>query len=103
MRKEDPGEKFPWRKLSKFKLGMWYKNIRQYKNKYKNEKFNKTFFFKNLHKIGYRYFEIYRRKKSDRLVVKIFQQKYLPNIVTGSIDKKTHKISNFLANYRKSS
>ena len=64
--------------------------------------FLQNLFFKNLHKIGYRYFEIYRRKKSDRLVVKIFQQRYLPNKVTGSIDKKTYKISNFLANHRKS-
>ena len=102
MRKEDPGEKFPWKKLSKFKLGSWYKNIQKYKNKHKYEKLNKNLFFKNLHKIGYRYFEIYRRKKSDRLVVKIFQQRYLPNKVTGSIDKKTYKISNFLANHRKS-
>ena len=102
LRKEDPGEKFPWKKLSKFKLGSWYKNIQKYTNKHKYKKLNKNLFFKNLHKIGYRYFEVYRRKKSDRLVVKIFQQRYLPNKVTGSIDKKTYKISNFLANHRKS-
>ena len=97
LRKVDPGEKFPWRKLSKFKLGVWYKNIQ----KYKDDELSKNFFFKNLHKIGYRYFEIYRRKKTDRLAVKIFQQRYLPNKVTGSIDKKTLKISKFLADYNK--
>ncbi len=102
LRKKDPGEKFPWKKLSKFKLGVWYKNIENCSDKIKNKAYNKTSFFKNLHKIGYRYFQIYKRKKSDRLVVRVFQQRYLPRKVTGSIDKKTHNISNFLANYRKS-
>ena len=75
LRKEDPGEKFPWKKLSKFKLGVWYENIKKNSDKRKNGKLNKTFFFKNLHEIGYRYFQIYKRKKSDRLVIRIFQQK----------------------------
>ena len=100
LRKKDPGEKFPWKKLSKFKLGLWYKNIENYSNINKKNIHNKTSFFKNLHKIGYRYFQIYKRKKTDRLVVTVFQQRYLPKKVTGTIDKKTHNISNFLANYR---
>ena len=25
LRKMDPGEKFPWKKLSKFNFGIWYK------------------------------------------------------------------------------
>ena len=102
LRKKDPGEKFPWKKLSKFKLGVWYKNIENYPDRNKNEGHNKISFFKNLHKIGYRYFQIYKRKKTDRLVIRVFQQKYLPKKVTGSIDKKTLNICNFLANFRKS-
>ena len=29
LRKTDPGEKFPWKKLSKFRLGKWYENSKQ--------------------------------------------------------------------------
>ena len=29
LRKLDPGEKFPWEKLSKYNLGVWYKDIKK--------------------------------------------------------------------------
>ena len=95
-RKIDPGEKFPWKKLSKFDLGTWYieNNLKiKLRDKNKNE-FN---FFKNLYKIGYRYFYLRKRAKKDKLVVKAFQQRYRPSKVNGEIDQKTLKISHFLA------
>jgi N-acetylmuramoyl-L-alanine amidase len=99
LRKLDPGEKFPWKKLSKFKLGRWYRDD---KKKLKlintNKEGIKNLFFKNLFKIGYRYFHIFKRRKKDILIIKSFQQHYLPNKVSGKIDKKTFKISQFLAN-----
>ena len=54
-------------------------------------------FFKNLYKIGYRYFSIKKRNLRDKKIIKSFQQRYLPNSVTGKIDEKTLKISYFLA------
>ena len=92
-RKIDPGEKFPWKKLSNFKLGKWY-------NLKKNEILSddkKKLFFKNLYKIGYRYFKIDKRVKSDKLIIKAFQRRYNPKKITGYIDLKTLKISQFLA------
>ena len=92
-RKIDPGEKFPWKKLSNYKLGKWY-------NLKKDEILSddkKKLFFKNLYKIGYRYFEIDKRVKSDKLIIKAFQRRYNPKKVTGYIDLKTLKISQFLA------
>ena len=92
-RKIDPGEKFPWKRLSNYKLGKWY-------NLKKSEIFNndiKKLFFKNLHKIGYRYFKIGKRVKSDKLIIKAFQRRYNPKKITGYIDLKTLKISQFLA------
>ena len=92
-RKIDPGEKFPWKKLSNYKLGKWY-------NLKKDEILSddkKKLFFKNLYKIGYRYFKVNKRVKSDKLIIKAFQRRYNPKKITGYIDLKTLKISQFLA------
>ena len=92
-RKIDPGEKFPWKRLSNYKLGKWY-------NLKKDEILSddkKKLFFKNLYKIGYRYFKIDKRLKSDKLIIKAFQRRYNPKKITGYIDLKTLKISQFLA------
>jgi N-acetylmuramoyl-L-alanine amidase len=97
LRKLDPGEKFPWKKLSKFKLGRWYEDSKK-KLELTNKKGIKNLFFKNLFIIGYRYFHVFKRRKKDKFVIKSFQQHYLPNNVSGKIDKKTFKISQFLAN-----
>mgnify|MGYP001202958081 CR=1 FL=1 len=93
LRKNDPGEKFPWEKLSKHNLGRWFKKTRNIKT---NSKLIKISFFKNLRKLGYRYFNVRKRNHRDKKIVRSFQQHYLPNNVTGRIDQKTLKISHFL-------
>ncbi len=94
LRKIDPGEKFPWKKLSKYNIGRWHKKQRRsFKIPFKNIK---IYFFKNLKKIGYRYFNVYKRTHKDKKIIKIFQQHYLPKNVTGKIDKKTFNISRLL-------
>ena len=93
-RKKDPGEKFPWKKLSRYNLGKWYKTQRaSLEISQNNMEIN---FFKNLKKIGYRYFRIYKRNHKDKKIIKIFQQHYLPKNVSGRIDKKTFNISQLL-------
>ena len=94
LRKIDPGEKFPWKKLSTYNLGRWY-NLNP-KNIIKNKKKSRNMFFRNLQKLGYRYFKIHKSSVHDKRVVKSFQQHFLPNNVTGTIDQKTFEISHFL-------
>ena len=97
LRKTDPGENFPWKKLSKHNLGKWYKRKKSYLIKINQNGIKKSF-YKNLQKIGYRYFSIKKRRKTDKRIIKCFQQHYLPKHVTGKIDQKTYVISHFLAN-----
>ena len=97
LRKVDPGENFPWQKLSKYNLGVWYKEKSQKINFQKSKiRYN---FFQNLYKIGYRYFSLKKRTiKRDRKIIKAFQLRFLPNKVSGNLDQKTLKISYYLAN-----
>ena len=98
LRKIDPGNKFPWKKLSKYNLGYWSMNSRK-KFKFTDYRKSENLFFKNLYEIGYRYFDIRkRRRKIDKLIIKSFQMHYFPEKVSGKIDQKTLKISQFLAN-----
>ena len=97
LRKVDPGENFPWQKLSKYNLGVWYKEKSQ-KINFKKSKIRYNF-FQNLYKIGYRYFSLKKRKiKKDKKIIKAFQLRFLPKRVSGNLDQKTLKISYYLAN-----
>ena len=95
LRKIDPGEKFPWEILSKKGVAKWY-------SKYKSKKYNHDFawrrkiFFRNIFKIGYRYFNLSRKSKKDRKIIMAFQRRYLPNEVNGKITDKTLRISQLL-------
>ena len=95
LRKLDPGEKFPWQTLSKNKIGVWYKK-KKYDLKIDLKKSRKIL-FKNLKKIGYRYFHTQKNSITDKKIITSFQQHYLPINVTGKIDKKTLQISHFLS------
>ena len=95
LRKIDPGEKFPWKKLSKFKLGKWYPNKKMTINV--NKKKIEKMFFKNIQRIGYRYFKTRIRNKRDKNIVKSFQQHYLPKKVNGRVDQETYIISHLLS------
>ena len=98
LRKKDPGEKFPWHLLSKKKIGYWYNTSKaDLKNKDLSKSDLRNFFFNNLYKIGYRYFDKKKTSKNDLKVIKAFQRRFRQNKVNGLIDQESNKISHYLA------
>ena len=96
LRKKDPGEKFPWNFLSSKGVSVWYPKFKLKKEKIKlNAK--RRIFFKNIHKIGYRFFNLSQKSKRDRKIIMAFQRRFLPKEVNGRITDKTLKISQLLA------
>ena len=97
LRKNDPGEKFPWKKLSSYNLGKWQKKQKiNLKVKFRAGNINFRF-FQNLQKLGYRYFNVKKRNINDKKIIKSFQRHFLPDNVSGKIDLKTYKISHILS------
>ena len=92
-RKKDPGEKFPWKKLYKNNLGMWFPSLKG-NVKIVNIKNMRKFLLKNLYKIGYRYINT---KRGEMSAISAFQQRFLSIKPRGKIDQKTYIISHLLA------
>jgi len=97
LRKIDPGEKFPWKKMANRKIGIWHncnnkELIRSRKIKI-SIKFKSTF-IKNLRKIGYYFFN--EKKTKTVKIVKAFQRHYRQELVDGTIDKECLIIANNL-------
>ena len=95
LRKLDPGEKFPWNFLSKKGVAIWYPNNKLKVDDIETKSMRKIF-FKNIYKIGYRFFSLSKKSNKDRKVIMAFQRRFLPNEVSGKITKKTLKISQLL-------
>ena len=101
-RKKDPGEKFPWKYLAKFKIGNWHslpqKILIQYREK-KTTNLDKKIFLLNLSKIGYSTKNLNRIKKNRFLSLKTyaFQRRFRQELINGKIDKECLIISQNLA------
>ena len=105
-RKKDPGEKFPWKYLSKNKIGYWH-NLNQdlilKKRNINIEKIEKIKFIKNLYKIGYSKDHNCSDKKYIRFITIAFQRRFRQNLINGIIDLECLLISNNLVKKIKSS
>ena len=95
-RKKDPGEKFPWRYLSKNKVGLWHnlneKKLLEIRQK-KVNKFDENNFLKNLYKIGYSKKILKVKNKNIKLLTKAFQRRFRQELINGIIDKECLLIS----------
>jgi len=102
-RKKDPGEKFPWKYLSKNKIGIWHtlKSRELIKNrKIKISKIDKKFFFSNLFKIGYSK-KTPKGLNKDRYLrdlTKNFQRRFRQELISSEIDQECLLISKNLLN-----
>jgi N-acetylmuramoyl-L-alanine amidase len=97
LRKSDPGEKFPWVTLNRKRLGIWHSTSKR-NNLYgkSKKKVIEKIFFKNLYKIGYRYFNKNKPSKKDKFIVKSFQRRFRQKKIDGKIDLECLEISNYL-------
>ena len=102
-RKKDPGEKFPWKFLSKKKIGYWHDLNQRVLSKSRYlviDKYEQKKFLKNLHKIGYPKNNIVKKTRYLKILSKAFQRRFRQELVNGIIDKECLKISENLLKKR---
>jgi len=97
-RKKDPGEKFPWKYLSKNKIGLWHTLKKQELIKNRNLKINqieRNVFFNNLFKIGYAKKTAKDLNKDIYLknITKAFQRRFRQELINSKIDRECLLIS----------
>ena len=95
-RKKEPGEKFPWKYLSKNKVGLWHDLNEKKLSKVravKVDKHDENKFLKNLCKIGYSKLLFKDKHKKKRLLIKAFQRRFRQELINGIIDKECLLIS----------
>ena len=95
-RKKDPGEKFPWKQLSKIKLCHWHNldemKLKRYRKNYLNIS-DEKFFLKNLNKIGYSNIKNMNFTKSNKFIITAFQRRFRQELINGKSDKECLLIS----------
>ena len=99
-RKIDPGEKFPWQKLSLYKIGIWHNCNLKFIKKFREVKISnelKIQFIENLIKIGY----CLSNKKKSHLTktIKAFQRHYRKELINGVIDEECSIIADRILKY----
>ena len=97
-RKQDPGEKFPWKLLAQNHISIWHnlkdKELKKLRGVH-TSKLERIEFIKNLRKIGYK---INYKQKNLKKLFKTFQMRFRSSIINGLVDKECLIISKTLAN-----
>ena len=99
LRKKDPGEKFPWKKLEKKKVSFWHKlneeKIKIYRGK-KLSLIEKKLFLKNLYQFGYCKIKAKNIHQNASYLIKAFQRRFRQDLINGKVDKECFLISKSL-------
>ena len=90
LRKKDPGEKFPWKLLSKKKICLWHNLSEKNCKKLRGIKLkNSDNFFKLLFKFGYKS----TNDKNEKIkIYKNFQRRFRPQLISSIVDQETYII-----------
>ena len=101
-RKKDPGEKFPWKYLAKFKIGNWHSLPQKTLVENRGKKItlsDKKIFYLNLSKIGYSIKKPTNLKKDKFLnfIITAFQRRFRQELINSKIDQECLLISQNLA------
>ena len=100
LRKQDPGEKFPWKTLFKKKIGVWHKintnKLKMYRGKILKLESKK--FLNHLKKFGYSV--KYDNHQELKKIIKIFQMRFRPKLVNGKLDLECFQIIKSLNNVK---
>ena len=89
LRKIDPGEKFPWKLLSKKNICLWHNVNQNICKKFRNSKVDEAKFYKLLFKFGYKI----SKKKDDKIrIYKNFQRRFRPQLISSVVDKECYTI-----------
>ena len=95
-RKKDPGEKFPWKELAKYKLSKWH-NLDEKKLKQKRmillNSVEEQYFIMNLNKIGYLKISQKNHNLKKRDIIKAFQRHFRQKLINGTADQECLLIS----------
>ena len=100
LRKIDPGEKFPWKFLSKKKIGIWHninsEVLKSFRGTKSETNLNKFIIF--LRNVGYhmQYSNLNELKK----IIKVFQMRFRPELIDGKLDTECYKIAESLYNIK---
>ena len=90
LRKIDPGEKFPWKLLSKKKICIWHNLSEKNCKKLRGIKLNNCDnFFQLLFKFGYKS----TNDKNEKIkIYKNFQRRFRPQLISSIVDQETYII-----------
>ena len=95
LRKNDPGEKFPWKYLAKNKMGIWHdcepNLLRKFRRKKILAKQDKKRFIKNLNRVGY-CFSV-KNKLFFIKTIKAFQRHFRKELINGLLDEECFVIA----------